>query len=140
MKNNKSLLVFLLTVIFQFSGIILAIVLENLSSKKMGVARYLIFKKQEFAATFFTPLLMNIYILIFTLGAVVCFVLLVIHRNRRERNISFLMAVIANSSGIIFIRIQPEMQAYHFFLIGNFIVIIVQYIRILFGSYRTFIN
>ncbi|MDP4107774.1 hypothetical protein RCG17_00860 [Neobacillus sp. PS3-12] len=40
MKNMKNLLIFILTLIVQFSNIILAMVLEDFSTKQMGVARY----------------------------------------------------------------------------------------------------
>ena len=53
-KKQITFLLYLLISILQFSGIVLAFVLEDLSSKKMGVARYLIFKKQEFETTLFT--------------------------------------------------------------------------------------
>ncbi|MDP4104105.1 MAG: hypothetical protein Q8935_04055 [Bacillota bacterium] len=136
MKNMKNLFIFILTLIVQFSGIILAMVLEDFSTKKMGVARYLVFKKQEFETTFFTPALMNIYGLIFILGAAVCIVFLILLQKRRTGLISLFFAVIANVAGILFIHISPQLQTYYFFLIGIFFVVLIQYIRILHSIYH----
>jgi hypothetical protein len=136
MKNMKSFLIFMLTLIVQFSGIILAMVLEDFSTKKMGVARYLVFKNQEFETTFFTPALMNIYSLILTLGAAICTVLMILHRKRRKGLISFFFSIIASLAGVLFIHFGPQLQAYYFFLIGIFIMVLIQYIRIPHSLYR----
>lgn len=137
MKNMKNLLIFILTLIVQFSGIILAMVLEDFSTKKMGVARYLVFKKQEFENTFFTPTLMNIYSLILILGAAVCIIVLLIQLQKRRKALFLLFfAVIANVAGILFIHIGPQLQTYYFFLIGIFFVVLIQYIRILHSIYH----
>ncbi|WP_066310989.1 hypothetical protein [Bacillus sp. FJAT-29814] len=122
----KYIIVFLLSVL-QFSGIILAIILEDLYDEKMGVARYLIFKKQEFAAGYFAPAYMNVYTLILAGGAIVCFALLLIKWKSGKRMVSLLLAVLANSIGIMAIHMNLELDAYHFFLIGIFIVIAFQY-------------
>jgi hypothetical protein len=137
MKNMKNLLIFILTLIVQFFAIILAMVLEGLSTKKMGVARYLVFKKQEFENTFFTPALMNIYSLILILGATVCIIGLLIQlRKRKKALILLFFAVIANLAGILFIHIGLQLQTYYFFLIGLFIAVLIQYIRILYSLYH----
>jgi hypothetical protein len=137
MKNLKNLLIFILTLIVQFSGIILAMVLEDFSTKKMGVARYLVFKKQEFENTFFTPALMNIYSLILILGVAVCLIVLLIQlQKRRKALLSLIFAVIANLAGILFNHICPPLQTYYFFLIGIFLAVLIQYIRILYSLYR----
>jgi hypothetical protein len=133
MKSIRNLIVFILTIILQFSVIIAAIVLEDLSTEKMGVARYLVYKKQEFESTFFTGVLMNLYTLILVIGAVVCTVFLMILWKRRKGVFSLMFAIIANLGAIILILLSPQLQAYYFFLIGTFIVIIIQYIRILYA-------
>jgi hypothetical protein len=137
MKNMKNLLIFILTLIVQLSGIILAMVLEDFSTKKMGVARYLVFKKQEFENTFFTPALMNIYSLILIFGATVCIIVFLIRLQKRRKGlISLFFAAIANLAGILFMHIGPQLQTYYFFLIGIFIAVLIQYIRILYSLYR----
>ncbi len=134
MKWITSFFIFSLTAILQFSGVILALVLEVLSGKKMGVARYLVFKKQDFETTYFTPAFMNIYFAIFAAGAVVSIGLLIFQRKKRIGILPLLFAVMASVIGIIFIQLNPPLQAYHFFLIGIFIVVVFQYFRILFAS------
>jgi len=122
----KYIKVFFLSII-QFSGIIIAIVLEDLSDNKMGVARYLVFKKQEFAASYFSPVYMNLYTFILAGGAIVCVALLFKKWKSGKRMVSLLLAVLANIIGIMVIQMNLELEAYHFFLIGMFIVITFQY-------------
>lgn len=111
----------------QFSGIILAIFLENLSDEKMGVARYLVFKKQEFAASYFSPTCMNVYTFILAGGAIVCFALLFMIWKRGKRMVSLIFALFANILAIIGVQMNLDLEAYHFFLIGMFIVVVFQY-------------
>ncbi|MEH7009357.1 hypothetical protein V7087_00825 [Neobacillus niacini] len=132
----KRFLFYLMMLMLQFSVIILAIVLEDLSSEKMGVARYLLFKKQEFEASFFTPILMNLYTSIFVIGTIICLSILMIKGKSRKIIISILFATIANLVGIIFIRSNWQLAAYHFFLIGIFIVIAFQYVGIVFSTLK----
>lgn len=111
----------------QFSGIILAIILEDLSDEKMGVARYLVFKKQEFAANYFSPACMNVYTFILAGGAVVCLALLFMIWKSGKRMVSLLVALLANIIALITIQMNLELKAYYFFLIGMFIVVVFQY-------------
>jgi hypothetical protein len=126
-KKVKNFLVYLLISLLQFSGIIAAIVLEDLSAKKMGVARYLVFKKQTFESTLLTPLLINIYTIIFVVGVVICLFLMITKGKNKSIVISLLGTAVANSIGIIIIQSKMDLQAYPFFIIGIFIAIIVQY-------------
>ncbi|MCL6570351.1 MAG: hypothetical protein K6T88_01540 [Bacillus sp. (in: Bacteria)] len=126
-KKVKNFLLYLLISLLQFSGIIPAIVLEDLSSKKMGVARYLVFKKQAFETTYFTPFLIYVYTFIFVVGVVICLFLLITKGKNKELGIALLGAVIANNIGFFFIQFKMDLQAYHFFIIGFFLVIIFQY-------------
>jgi hypothetical protein len=123
MRNIKVLVLSFL----QFSGIILAIILEDLSDEKMGVARYLVFKKQEFAAGYFSPAYMNVYTFILAGGAIVCFALLLMVWKSGKRMVSLLFALFANIIAFIVFQINLELAAYHFYLIGMFIVVVFQY-------------
>lgn len=125
-------LIYMLVFLVQFSGISLAIVLENLSSKKMGVARYLTFKKQEFESTLFTPVNMHLLMYLLILGTIVCIALLFIKR----RGGMVLFAALINMGGIIFIQSQKELQAYPFFVIGIFMVLVIQYVWIIYFYLR----
>lgn len=128
-KKQKTFLFYMLFSILQFSGIIIAIVLEDLSSKKMGVARYLSYKEHVFETVYFTPFLLKVYSFIFVIGAIVC-LLLLFKKRSREISISLLFTAIANLVGIIFIQFKFQLVAYHFFLIGIFIVIVFRYLWI----------
>ncbi|WP_066251297.1 hypothetical protein [Neobacillus drentensis] len=127
-KKITYLLVFLL----QFSGIILAIVLENLSSKKMGVARYLTYKKQEFESTLFTPFIVHLLMYLLIVGTIVCLALLLLKKGGGV----VLFAALVNIIGIIFIRFEKELQAYHFFVLGILIVLVIQYVWIMYFYFR----
>lgn len=129
-------MMYLLIFILQFSGLILAFVLEDLSSKKMGVARYLQFKRQEFDTSFFTPVLNNIYTIFFIAGAILCIVLLIIKGKSRKIIISLLFGAIVNIIGILLIQSKLEWQASHFFLIGMFILVFFQYFWIFRSFYK----
>ncbi|NHC39813.1 hypothetical protein G6549_07520 [Bacillus sp. MM2020_1] len=119
-------IIYFLVILVQFSGICIAIVLENLSSKKMGVARYLTYKKQEFESTLFTPANEHLLMYLLILGTIVCLALLLIKKGGGV----VLFAALVNSIGIIFIQFEKELQAYHFFILGILIVLVIQYVWI----------
>lgn len=125
-------IIYLLVVPLQFSGIILAIVLEELSSERMGVARYLEFKKEVFVSTLFTPFYVNVYTFILIIGTILCGTLLLLKRKGGM----VLFAALINMIGIIFIQSQKELQAYHYFVIGIFIVLAIQYAWIIYFYVR----
>lgn len=129
-KKQITLVFYLLFFILQFSGIILAMVLEDLTSKKMGVARYLLYKESVFETTYFTPFLLKVYTFIFLVGAIVSLLLLMIKGKNRKISISLLFSAMTNLVGIIFVQFKLQLDAYHFFLIGIFIVIVFQYVWI----------
>jgi hypothetical protein len=123
---------YLLVFLVQFSGISLAIVLENLSSKKMGVARYLTYKKQELESTLFTPANVHIVMYLLLVGTIVCIALLLIKRGGR----AILFAALVNIIGIIFLQFEKDLLAYHFFVLGILIVLVVQYVWIVYFYFR----
>ncbi|MDR7240657.1 hypothetical protein [Neobacillus drentensis] len=125
-------LIYFLVFLVQFSGIGLAIVLENLSSKKMGVARYLIYRKQEFEATLFTPANVHLLMYLLILGTIVCLALLLIKKGGGV----VLFAALVNIIGIIFIQFEKELQAFHFFILGILIVLVIQYVWMIYFYLR----
>ena len=56
--------------ILQFLVIIAAVVLEDLSTKKMGVNRYLLFSKEEYAGLFLSPERLKVYGILFIVGII----------------------------------------------------------------------
>ncbi|MBO0564622.1 hypothetical protein EXQ39_17135, partial [Clostridium botulinum] len=60
MKKKYNIFNLILSII-QIIFILPSLILENLSKKKMGVIRYLVFKKEEFSAGFFNANNLIIY-------------------------------------------------------------------------------
>lgn len=113
--------------ILQFIVIIAAVVLEDLSTKKMGVNRYLLFSKEEYAELFLSPERLKIYGILFIVGIFVCFILFIVNMKKGS---SILLAIIYQIIGLI-ILFKVTLQAYPFFVLGIWIVIIFQYLWIM---------
>ena len=113
--------------ILQFLVIIAAVVLEDLSTKKMGVNRYLLFSKEEYAELFLSPERLKIYGILFIVGIFVCFILFIVNLKKGS---SILLAIIYQIIGLI-ILFKVTLQAYPFFVLGIWIVIIFQYLWIM---------
>lgn len=131
-KNTKVFFVHFVLAIAQFFSILFVIVLEYLSTEKMGVARYLVYKKQVFDTTIFAPMYVNLYYFFFVAGGLICLFLLLNKDKRVGKIVSIVVAIIANIIGVIFLQSMTELNAYHFFLIGIMIVIVIEYSRLLF--------
>ena len=112
--------------ILQFLVIIAAVVLEDLSTKKMGVNRYLLFSKEEYAELFLSPERLKIYGILFIVGIIVCFILFIVNMKKGS---SILLAIIYQIIGLIILS-KVTLQAYPFFVLGIWIVIIFQYLWI----------
>ncbi len=113
------------------------LILEYLSSEKMGVARFLVYKKQVFETTVFSAEMIKIYTYFFMLGAIICLILLLAKAKGSGlgKYITLLVATVVNVVGIFFLHIGVQLHAYHFFLIGIMIVIVIQYLRIIYIYY-----
>ena len=112
--------------ILQFLVIIAAVVLEDLSTKKMGVNRFLLFSKEEYAELFLSPERLKIYGILFIVGIIVCFILFIVNMKKGS---SILLAIIYQIIGLIILS-KVTLQAYPFFVLGIWIVIIFQYLWI----------
>src|SRR3954451_13351892 len=112
--------------ILQFLVIIAAVVLEDLSTKKMGVNRYLLFSKEEYAELFLSPERLKIYGILFIVGIIVCFILFIVNMKKGS---SILLAIIYQIIGLIILS-KVTLLAYPFFVLGIWIVIIFQYLWI----------
>lgn len=126
--------------IMQIIVLIPAIVLEYLSDKKMGVVRYLVFKRQIYEHGIFNSRLMNIYksLLIVTFFIVI---IMIIYKSIKTRSNKFIMSglitIIINIFCVIFIisKKSVALEAYHFFIIAIFIIIILQYFKLILDSF-----
>ena len=117
------------------------IILQYLSDKKMGVKRYLIFKKSIFAKEIFTTNLMSMFKLMLILGIIIGIVLLVYYSIKKVNSAlvkSAIKVIILNFIAMVFAFLEPfeGLLTYHFFLIAIFVIIILQYIK----SYITWYN
>lgn len=114
------------------------IVLQYLSDKKMGVKRYLIFKKLIFPKEIFTTNLMFMYKLMLIFGIIIGIALLVYYVIKKANPTlakSSIKVIILNFIAMIF-TFSNQFQGlltYHFFLIAIFVIIVLQYIK----SYST---
>lgn len=101
-------------------------VLENLSSSKMGVNRYLFFKKTNYAGTVFTPERIKLYTVLLVVGIIICFFLY--FRKTQKGNTRRLLIYITAYQvfGVVLLSLQ-HLSAYPFFAFGIMIIIIVQY-------------
>ena len=135
-SNIKQAIISNILTFIQVFIFIPSILLEHLSKEKMGVIRYLVFKKKTYEKTFFNSYFINLYKLILIVGIVVC-VILFIYNCSKIRDIKFTKSIIVatavNLTGIVFIfnKHIELLNAYHFFLISIFITIILQYIKLL---------
>jgi hypothetical protein len=114
--------------------LIIPIVLQYLSDKKMGVKRYLIFKKMIFSKEIFATRLLFMFKVMIILGLIVGIVLLIHYTVKKINNAlvkSLIVVIIFNllAIGFVFSKQFQGLLAYHFFLIAIFIIIILQYIK-----------
>lgn len=75
MKHCKRVVFSYVLTVMQISALSAVILLEYLSTKKMGVMRYLVFKKGVYESTIFTPHLTILYKILLAIGALGCFIL-----------------------------------------------------------------
>ncbi|NFH09538.1 hypothetical protein FC924_18280, partial [Clostridium botulinum] len=131
MKRTHNILNIILSII-QIIFILPALILENLAKKKMGVIRYLIFKKEEFSSGIFNAnnLIISIYILLF-ISIIIIIIFIVNMKKKLKCKINFFIIILLNI--ILFLLVSYEsifnLQAYHFFIIEIFIIIIIEYIK-----------
>ncbi|MBM4765157.1 hypothetical protein [Bacillus sp. B15-48] len=123
----KKIIGYLFFLTLQFSVLIVAVILENLATKKMGVYRYLLFYKEKYGESLLTPELVKIHSVLFIVGIIICFILFMVNMKKGEKWITTLLAIIYQIIGL-FILFQTKLHAYPFFVLGIWIVIILQYL------------
>lgn len=134
-RCNSIISVILLSI--ELCLILAVIVLENLSARKMGVMRSLVYRNKVLKEGFFSTEMLNIYllVLIFCMGTILAVSLIKLFKNKsslRLKKLSLLITLII--AGIIFLsssRIR-EFSAYYFFLIAIFINILLEFLRLIF--------
>ncbi|WP_040683777.1 hypothetical protein [Thermobrachium celere] len=113
-----------LTQILLFS---VSLILHYLSDKKMGVARYLIFKRSEWEKSFFSSNLIKIYIIL----ALLLFIVLVIFSIVKLKQ-KLLFAIILNVV-LVFLLVNKSihtLKAGYLFIIAIVLCIYIELIKI----------
>lgn len=132
MFKNKLVFFFNIVLsILQIGMFVAVVVLEKYAAEKMGVARYLTYKKQWFEDTLFIALLSNLYLFIFILGAAICFGMQVRSSKRKMKTASYFVAIIANLIGAIILQFKADLASYHFFVVVMMGIVAIQYGKIL---------
>jgi 4-amino-4-deoxy-L-arabinose transferase-like glycosyltransferase len=117
----------------QILTLTIPIVLQYLADKKMGVKRYLVFKKMILTNEIFTSKLMFMFKFMLFLGVIIGIVMLISYFiKKKNSNLvkSAIRVIILNFLAIAFIfsKQAEGLLAYHFFLIAIFIIITLQYL------------
>lgn len=129
---NMNILFFILQLVL-ITG---AMVLEDLSHKKMGMMRYLVFKKRVYEETLFNAQYMYVYKWLFIIGLVIglLWIAYTMVKIKNGKIIGMLLFLILLHIIGITLMVSPDMaqlRAYHFFLIAVMMDIGIQYVRIL---------
>ncbi|NFF42526.1 hypothetical protein FCV22_03320 [Clostridium botulinum] len=132
MKRTHNILNIILSII-QIIFILPALILENLAKKKTGVIRYLIFKKEEFSSGIFNANNLTIYKCILLFISIIIIIIFIVNMKKKLKcKINFFIIILLNI--ILFLLVGYEsifnLQAYHFFIIEIFIIIIIEYIKL----------
>lgn len=131
MKNSIIRIIF---VILQILILIPPIILQYLSNKKMGVMRYLLFKRKVLSVGIFSSNNMFIYKAIIILGIIFCILLLIYNFNKKNYGVlvkSLISAIVMNLITIfcVFSNAFEKLLANYFFLAVFFVIIVLQYIK-----------
>lgn len=138
MRKNFIIKIFIALIAFIDIAVLSAVfLLEYLSGKKMGVMRYLVFMKREFEAGWFNPAAIRIYGVILILS-VVLFSSFSLHSivktKAREMIRSAILGAVFSCICYFLLIIcgTLNLKAYYFFVIALFIMIVLQYVFLIF--------
>ncbi|WP_071392774.1 hypothetical protein [Bacillus tuaregi] len=101
-------------------------ILESLSTSKMGVNRYLLYKKIHYAETIFTPEKLKWYLILLIIGILICLFLFIKKSSKRLAKRVLLYLTIYQAAGIALLSSQ-SLNAYPLFAIGILSIILLQY-------------
>ena len=112
------------------------IVLQYLSDKKMGIERYLVFKKDMLSKEIFTTNLMVMYKFMLFLGIIICTIIFIrnyIKKTNKTLRKSVVKVIILNLLVMICITSKQfeQVLTYHFFLIAFSAFLILQYTKVI---------
>lgn len=145
MKRLKNLKLNIISVIFTLlQAIILTppLVLEYLSTRKMGVIRYLVYLEREYGEVY----LCNNSFIFYKVGIIILFIIAIImlisyyKKNKNKRLfVELTLNVVINLIAVIFIFNGgfKGLNAYIVFLLAAFVIVILQYIKIILSIMTT---
>lgn len=133
MKFSKVTVLKSLITLLQILMLVPPLLLQYLSNRKMGVMRYLVFKKDVLSKDFFTSSFTFTYMCILLLGIIFCIIFLIYTYTKRintalTKPIGILL--LFNLICVFSYKFQLLMS-YHFFLVAFGVIIILQYIKII---------
>ncbi|EPY2274129.1 hypothetical protein ACXAUS_003023 [Clostridium sporogenes] len=132
MKKTYNIFNLILSII-QIIFVLPALILENLSKKKMGVIRYLVFKKEEFSTGIFNANNLIIYKWILLFIAIIITIIFIVNMKKNFKyKINFFIIILLNIILFLFVSYEEifKLEAYHFFIIEIFIIMIIEYIKL----------
>ncbi|MBU5298992.1 hypothetical protein KQI45_02725 [Clostridium sporogenes] len=132
MKKKYNIFNLILSII-QIIFILPALILENLSKKKMGVIRYLVFKKEEFSEGIFNANNLVIYKWILLFISIIIIIIFIVNMKKKLKyKMNFFIIILLNISLFLFVSYKEifKLEAYHFFIIEIFIIMIIEYIKL----------
>ncbi|NFC41907.1 hypothetical protein EXN11_19935, partial [Clostridium botulinum] len=96
MKKKYNIFNLILSII-QIIFILPALILENLSKKKMGVIRYLIFKKEEFSSGIFNTNNLIIYKWVLLFISIIIIIIFIVNMKKKLKcKINFFIIILLN--------------------------------------------
>lgn len=131
MKKAHNIIKMILSII-QIVFILPALILENLSQKKMGIIRYLMFKKEQFSKGIFNENNLILYTYVLLLFTIIAIIILILNMKKKIKyKINIFIILLLNIALYLFINYEGALQleAYHFFLIEIFIIMIIEYVK-----------
>nr|WP_243153133.1 hypothetical protein [Clostridium sporogenes] len=106
MKKKYNIFNLILSII-QIIFILPALILENLSKKKMGVIRYLVFKKEEFSAGIFNANNLIIYKWILLFISIIIIIIFIVNMKKKLKyKMNFFIIILLNISLFLFVSYE----------------------------------
>lgn len=135
MQNSRCTALNIIFLLVEGIFLIPPIALEYLSTRKMGVIRYLVYLDREYGETY----LSNTYLMFYKIGVVTLLIIsltLLISYYKKKRNsnlfVQLFLNIVLNSIGVFFIFSKDfyHLNAYLIFLASIFIVLTLQNTRL----------
>lgn len=136
MKISTTTILKRIITLLQLLILVPPLMLQYLSDRKMGVMRYLVFKKDMFSKEIFTSTFTFVYRSLLFSGIIFCIIFIIYCYTKKTKNslirpISTLFLWNLICLFYVFFYKPQILLTYHFFLIAFFIIIILQYLKII---------